>query len=111
MLLTRGMGVVYGPTDAQLGISAPACAPNDMACVLGIASSAATSTAIGSVPVGSTFPSGSLPDQVNTCVNAGGPLTDCVAAVLSTNTSGMPSWVLPVGIGVLGLLLLKAFTR
>ncbi len=117
MLLTRrGMGVTYGPTDAQLGItpgstSAAVCAPNDMSCVLGIASNVATSPVIGAVPVGSVFPSGSLPDQVQTCVNTGGPLTDCVAAVLSTNTAGLPSWVLPVGLGLLGILLIKAMSR
>jgi hypothetical protein len=54
-----------------------------------------------------------LDAQVQTCVEAGGSLTDCIAAVISVNTSssGLPSWALPVGIGVLGLLLIKAFTR
>lgn len=53
-----------------------------------------------------------LIDQVNTCVAAGGAESDCIAAVLSVNTpAGLPAWALPVGIGVLGLLLIKAFSR
>lgn len=59
-----------------------------------------------------TLLGGGLTDQVNTCMEAGGALTDCVAAVLSTNTpAGLPSWLLPVGIGLLGILLIKAMSR
>jgi len=53
-----------------------------------------------------------LVDQVNTCVGAGGTETDCIDAVISVNLpAGLPSWVLPVGLGVLALLLVKAMSR
>ena len=111
MLLTRrGMG----DTCASLGPLDPGylCSDASGSPVLTKVGAPATVVNVGSTGTNTLLSSG-LDAQVQTCVDAGGDLADCIAAVISVNTTstGLPSWALPVGIGVLGLLLVKAFTR
>ena len=60
------------------------------------------------------FPVGSVGDQYQTCVQAGGDAASCAAAVVSANptlggqaplTSGLPAWLLPAALGVFVLAL------
>ena len=111
MLLTRrGMG----ETCASLGPlpGGYLCSDAGGSAVLTQVGAAPTVLNVSSSGVNTLLGSG-LDAQVQTCVDAGGPLADCIDAVISTNASaaGLPSWLLPVGIGVLGILLIKAFTR
>ena len=62
---------------------------------------------------GQQFAVGTIGDQYNTCVAAGGDASSCAAAVTSVNpgsqitlTSGLPVWAIPAGIGALVLILL-----
>lgn len=61
---------------------------------------------------GQQFPVGSLGDQFNTCVAAGGDASSCAQAVASVNpgsqitlTSGLPGWAIPAGIAFLVMIL------
>jgi len=53
----------------------------------------------------SQFPVGSVGDQYNTCVAAGGDAISCAAAVFGVGSgasgSGAPSWLIAGGIGLL----------
>ena len=60
------------------------------------------------------FAVGSIGDQYQTCVQAGGDAASCAAAVVSTNptlggqapvSSGFPSWIIPAALGVFVLAL------
>jgi len=109
MLLTRrGMGA----TCAQMGPLPAGYLCQDSGGEGVLTQVGATPTVVNVSGSGAnTLLSSGLTDQVQTCVGAGGTMEDCIAAVLSSNATGLPSWLLPVGLGLLGFLLVRAMTR
>ena len=111
LLSRRGMG----QSCAQLGPlpAGYACKDSGGEGVLTQVGAAPTTVNVGASGANTLF-SSAMDEQVQNCVATGGELADCISAVAFVNapaSGGMPGWLLPVGIGVLGLLLVKAFTR